>query len=110
MSHEGDFVGINGSRRICNVPDEHLLAILEIQRSTQNVVNASEEIVPILKEIRDGLLASATGRNHIDKETFQETLKQFHRAYGIIITALLFTLAFVITGQKLGVFQAAAGH
>lgn len=103
----------NGAAVKCPILDEHLRAIMETHENMQKLATSAPGLIGSVNDIRDYLLASATGRNHIDKETFKETLrttnenaatnlKNFHRVYGVIIMVLLFSLAFCITGQKLG--------
>lgn len=104
---------LNGAMGGCQFSEDHMTAIIETTKSIENLEGHLEQLVNVATECRDNLLNSATGRNHIDKETFKEvlgqayssskdTLKGFHRAYGLIIAVLLFTIAFILTGQKLG--------
>lgn len=51
-----------------------------------------------LPEIKNKLLDSATGRNHIDMDTFRSIVKVF----GMIVMGFLFVFVFLLTGAHFG--------
>lgn len=62
------------------------------------VLTTNSEHLKILPEIKKDLLQSATGKNHVDTETFQMVVKYM----GMVIIALLIILVFLLTGAQFG--------
>lgn len=54
-----------------------------------------------LEDIRDNLLDSATGRNHLETKTAVLMLK----ILGAVIATLLLIILFLLTGQHLNIFS-----
>lgn len=70
---------------------EETYALMKIM--TQHIQHLSK--LDALEDIRDSLLESATGRNHIDANMAMLVFK----VLGAVIVVLLFVLLFLLTGQ-----------
>jgi hypothetical protein len=74
--------------------DEMHNSITQILKHTQHLTK-----LDALEDIRDSLLDSATGRNHLDLKT----ATTLFRLLGWVIGALLLTILFLLTGQHFNI-------
>lgn len=64
------------------------------------IASATDAQCRQLNEIRDGLMGPATSKKQMDNETVLLIVK----ILGAVIIGLLFTIVFILTGQKFGLF------
>lgn len=109
-----DLTRLNGALPHCQLLEDHMSAILETHQKLEQLNICAPQFLAVVTEIRDHLMTSATGKNHIDKETFHEaldnvqennanTLAAFHKVYWGIIGLLLIVISVLMVGQKFGV-------
>ena len=71
---------------------------VDVMEETMRTLCLNSEHLKELPDIKDKLLEAATGKKHVDSETFQMVVKYM----GMVIIALLMVLVFLLTGSHLG--------
>jgi len=71
---------------------------VDVMQETMKTLCLNSEHLKALPEIKEKLLDSATGKKHVDSETFQMVVKYM----GMVIIALLVVMVFLLTGSHVG--------
>lgn len=91
----------------CVLSEDDLFKISETYKNTVKIMDLAKNLrhLEALPEIKTTLLNAATGKRHIDIETFDKVLSSMRWMYGIVIAALVFIIVFLMTGERLGLIH-----
>lgn len=96
---------INGALKCAVAEDwaEHKVKIDELTTNFENFLRHLEHLkkLDLLEPINETLLNAATGRKHVDIETFKIIIRTFSG----VVFGLLFIIIALLTGQHLGILK-----